>query len=253
MAEENEKKVEVVEAKKDTETASVPAVPAVAPELPSAKPESDFDKWIPRTVLGKKVMGGEIKSIEEILSTGKKIREPEIVDSLVPNLKNNIILIGGRTGKGGGIKRIPVRTTATMTKSGRRFTMNAFVTVGNEDGIVGIGKGSSPEGRNAISKAVRNGKLNLILVNRGCGSWECGCGTNHSIPYKIEGGSGSVKVKLMPAPRGVGLVCSDEIKKMLRLAGIKDIWIKSFGNTGMRINFVTAVFNALKNSNVYKR
>jgi small subunit ribosomal protein S5 len=222
-------------------------------EIPTEKPVSDLDRWIPKTILGRAVMNGQIANIEEILSLGKKIREPEIVDKLLPGLKNEIILIGGRTGKGGGIERIPIRTTATMTKSGRRFTMNAFVVVGNEDGIVGIGKGSSPESRHAVNKAVRNGKLNLIVVNRGCGSWECGCGGNHSISYKTSGKCGSVKVDLLPAPKGVGLVCNDEIKKIFRLAGIKDIWVKSYGNTGMRINFVSAIFNALKNLNKYKK
>ncbi|HLC59374.1 MAG TPA: 30S ribosomal protein S5 [archaeon] len=222
-------------------------------EIPTERRPDAIGNWIPKTLLGKAVMEGRIKDLTEILKSGKRIREAEIVDSLMPGLKNEIILIGGRTGKGGGIERIPIRTTATMTKSGRRFTMNAFVVVGNEDGIVGIGKGSSPESRNAVNKAVRNGKLNLLIVNRGCGSWECRCGTGHSIPYKTSGGAGSVKVELKPAPKGVGLVCNDEMKKIFRLAGIKDIWIKNFGNTGMRINSISAIYNALKNLNIYNK
>ncbi len=227
--------------------------PEVAPEMPAERLTESLGKWIPKTSLGKAVFSRQIQNIADILNSEKQIREPEIVDMLLPNLKNEIILIGGRTGKGGGIKRIPIRTTATVTKSGRRFTMNAFVVVGNEDGIVGIGKGGSPESRNAINKAIRNGKLKLTIVKRGCGSWECGCGTQHSIPYKTSGRSGSVKVNLLPAPKGVGLVCPDEVKKIFRLAGIRDIWIKSFGNTGMRINFISAIYNALKNLNAYSR
>jgi len=131
--------------------------------------------------------------------------------------------------------------------------MNAFVIVGNEDGIVGVSKATSPEARNAINKAIKKAKLNLTIINRGCGSWECGCNTNHSIPYKIKGKCGSVRVELLPAPKGVGLVCSDEIKKIFRLSGIKDIWIKSYGTTRTRINFISAIFNAFKNLNIYKK
>ncbi len=253
MAEEEKKAEQPAEVKAEAPVVAAPVAAPISAEIPETRMPSGLENWIPKTALGKAVFNRQITSIDDILATGKKIREAQIVDSLVPDIKNEIILIGGRTGKGGGIQRIPIRTTATMTKSGRRFTMNAFVVVGNENGIVGLGKGSSPESRGAIAKATRNGKMNLMKVNRGCGSWECGCGTPHSIPHKTEGGCGSVKVMLMPAPKGVGLVCNDEIKKVFRLAGIRDIWIKSFGNTGMKINFVTAIVNALKNLNVYTK
>jgi small subunit ribosomal protein S5 len=219
----------------------------VQPEVKPAK------EWVPKTSLGKEVAEGKIKSLDEIFESGRRILEPEIVDKLVPNLKSELILIGGRAGKGGGIERIPIRITATMHKSGRRFRASAFAVVGNEDGIVGIGKGSSVEPRDAVEKAIKKAKLNIIKIKRGCGSWECGCKEEHSIPYKVEGKCGSVRVILLPAPNGVGLVASDEAKKILRLAGIKDVWMKTFGNTKMRINLITAIFNALKKLYIYER
>jgi len=164
-----------------------------------------------------------------------------------------LILIGGRTGKGGGIQRIPVKITATMHKSGRRFTTGAFVVVGNENGLVGIGRGSALEARNSIEKGIQKAKMNLIRVKRGCGSWECGCDTQHSVQFKTQGKSGSVKVELIPAPKGVGLVASDEAKKILRLAGIKDVWIKTFGNTSARINLISAIYAALKKLYIYEK
>ncbi len=209
--------------------------------------------WVPKTQLGKDVLAGKIKSIDEILESGKRILEPEIVDHLLPGLKEEMILIGGRTGKGGGSQRIPIRITARMKKSGRRFRMSAFIVIGNEDGYVGIGKGVSVDARKAVEKARRRAKLNIIKVKRGCGSWECGCGEMHSIPFRTEGKSGSVRVILYPAPKGVGLVADDESKKILRLAGIKDVWVKTFGNTSMHINLITAIYNALKNLYIYER
>jgi len=215
--------------------------------------ENALANWVPKTSLGKAVLEGKIKSIDEILESGTRILEPEIVDKLMPNLKTELIYIGGRTGKGGGIQRIPIRITARMKASGRKFRMSAFVAVGNCDGYIGIGSGKSIEARKAVEKATRKAKLNIIKVKRGCGSWECGCGEPHSIPYKVEGKSGSVRVILMPAPKGVGLVADDESKKIFRLAGIKDIWVKTFGNTSMRINLIRAIFNALKKLYEYER
>ena len=112
--------------------------------------------------------------------------------------------------------------------------------------MIGIGKGSGKEGRRAVQKAVESAKLNLILVPRSCGSWECGCGDPHSIPFKAEGKAGSVRVTLLPAPKGIGLAVSDETKKMLRLAGVHDVWIKTLGATKTRYNLSKAVFDALR-------
>lgn len=228
-------------------------VPAVPEEIVGVVKPTPLEKWQPRTSIGKAVFEGKIKTIDEVLQTGKPIREPEIIDKLVPNLKNELILIGGRTGKGGGIQRIPVRITAAMHKSGRRFSTSAFVVVGDEDGLVGIGQGKAHETRDAIAKAIQRAKLNLIRIKRGCGSWECGCGASHSIPHKITGKSGSVRVEIIPGPKGLGLVTNDEAKKILRLAGVRDVWVRTFGNTSMRINLIQAVFNALKNLYIYER
>jgi small subunit ribosomal protein S5 len=131
--------------------------------------------------------------------------------------------------------------------------MSAFVVVGNEDGLVGIGKGSAVEARDAVAKAIQRAKLNLIKVKRGCGSWECGCGEPHSIQFKTKGKCGSVRVELLPAPKGVGLVADNESKKILRLAGIKDVWVKTFGNTASRINLISAIYDALKKLYIYER
>ncbi len=211
-------------------------------------------EWVPKTELGRKVLNGEITSIEEVFEKGYRIMEPEIVDMLLPNLKVEVFLIGGTSGKGGGIRRVPVRRTTRMHKSGRRHKISMMVAVGNENGWVGVGMGTGQMGkqREVYEKAIRDAKKNIVPILRGCGSWECRCGEKHSIPFAVYGKCGSVRVKLMPAPRGLGLCAPDEIKKLLRLAGIKDIWMKSRGDTRTRINFVRAVFDALKSLNRYK-
>ena len=189
------------------------------------------EDWIPRTKLGKLVASGQIQSMDEALATNLPLLEPEIVDTLLPGLKRVIL-----------DRAITIR----VTDSGRRRAYRVAVVVGNENGYVGFGIGKAKEYRIALDKATRNAKVNIIKVRRGCGSWECGCGLPHSVPFKVEGKAGSVRVVLKPAPQGVGLVAADAIKPVLQLAGIKDVWSKGFGNTRSTINFAQATINALK-------
>jgi len=252
-----EAEADVVELESEVvgETAPEPVLAAEAIEIvpvPVLQPR-DVGYWKPRTALGRDVASGSVKNIDEVLSEGRKILEPQVVDFLVPGLKSELIQIGGRKGKGGGKERIPVKITATMHRSGRRFTYNAFAIIGDEAGLIGVGRGSAVETRNAINKAVDRAKMAITRIKRGCGSWECGCGGDHSIPYKITGKAGSVSVVLMPAPKGLGLAADDESKKILKMAGVKDIWMKTYGNTAMRINLVNAVFDALKKLYAFER
>jgi small subunit ribosomal protein S5 len=235
----------------ETEELEIKAEEEITPkEIKVIAPEN----WRPKTELGKKVLAGEVTDITKVFSEGLKIAEPAIIDVLVPNLEKEIILIGGSTGKGGGIKRTPFKRTSRMHKSGRRYRISVMTVIGNKNGYVGVGLGSGPPGKHQeiIEKSLNKAKLSLIPVRRGCGSWECMCGTNHSIPFAVEGKVGSVRIKLLPAPKGVGLAVSDEVKKLLRLAGISDIWSKSKGNTQMRTNLIRATFDALKKLNAYK-
>ncbi len=100
--------------------------------------------------------------------------------------------------------------------------------------------------RTAIEKAATDARLNITIVRRGCGSWECGCGQPHSLPFETVGKRGSVKVKVIPGPRGLGVVASEDAKIILRLAGVKDCWTRSYGSTRTVPSFAYAVFDALK-------
>lgn len=214
----------------------------------SAEREKErLEKWIPKTKLGNKVLKGEFKTIDDVLKSGDLILEPEIVDFLVPDLKNEVIYVGGSPGKGGGIRRTATKRTVRMHKSGRRFKLTSVIAVGNGDGVVGIAKASAKEHRNALEKALDQAKMNMIKVKTGCGSWECGCGGGHSIPFHVKARVGSVEVSLLPAPKGVGVVAAAAAKKIIKLTGIKDIWVKTRGQTNTRGNLVFATFEALKN------
>jgi len=191
----------------------------------------DITLWQPRTAIGKEVKDGKITNISEILRRGQRPREPEIVDALVPNLQEEIL----------GINMVQ-----RMHKSGRRTKYRVMAVVGNKNGIVGVAHASTREVGPSIRKAVTAAKLSVIEVARGCGSWECGCGRPHSIPFEVTGQSSSVYVTLKPAPRGLGLATADVPKTILRLAGIEDVWTQSKGQTRTTLNFALATFDALK-------
>ena len=209
-------------------------------------------EWIPKTDLGRKVMNSEIVSMDEIIDNNLIIKEPQIVDKLIPNLESEIMFIGGSAGKGGGKRMTPTKRTTRMHMSGRRYTISSMVAVGNKDGYIGIGKAKSQEHRIAITKATENAKMNLIKVRRGSGSWESSTDELHSIKTQVFGKHGSVIVKMIPAPKGLGLCAKPEAKKILKLSGIKDLWIKSYGNTGSKVNYAFAVYDALKRTNDIK-
>jgi len=212
--------------------------------------DSNLDSWNPKTDIGKKVKSGQITNIDEILSSGNKIFETQIVDFLIPNLQNELLLIGQSKGKFGGGKRSIWRQTQKKTSEGNKPKFTTLALVGNKDGYVGIGFGKSKETMPAKEKAMRNAKLNIIKVKRGCGSWECGCGKNHSITFKVEGKSASVEIKLIPAPKGIKLCVEKECQKILSFAGIKDIYSKT-SKSRTKIGLIKACFEALKNlSNV---
>jgi small subunit ribosomal protein S5 len=133
-----------------------------------------------------------------------------------------------------------------MTDSGRRVQFRAVVIVGNRNGYIGFGQGKDVQVGDAIKKAITKAKMNLVKVRRGCGSWECGCEITHSIPMEVEGTAGSVRVTLKPAPQGIGLVTGDISKKVLELAGIKDVWTFARGRPGQPSTLQKRRYNALK-------
>ena len=179
------------------------------------------------------------------------ILEPQIVDILIPQLESDLIHIGQAKGKFGGGKRRPWRQTQKKTAEGNVPSFACMAVVGDKKGHVGLGYGKAKETVPAKQKALAKAKLNLIRIERGCGSFECVCNEKHSIPFAVEGKSGSARIKLIPAPKGTGLVIDSECKKILKLAGIKDIYSKSFGQTKTKFNLAKACMSALKKINKY--
>jgi len=192
------------------------------------KPE---EVWIPKTSIGKRVVAGEINSMEEILSKGLRIQEAGIVKKLLPDLKTEVIDVG---------------IIQKMTPNGQSTRFKALVAAGNENGWLGIGMGKSKQMRIAIEKANNAAYLSVSPVKLGCGSWECRCDQNHSVPFKVKGKGGSVTIEILPAPRGLGLVAGRKIKNLLKMAGLKDAWTTAKGSTPTMNSTSKAVLECLR-------
>jgi small subunit ribosomal protein S5 len=211
-------------------------------------PAPTFDTWQPKTELGRKVKSGEIKHIDEILGQGRRILEPEIVDALLKT-ESELLLIGQAKGKFGGGQRRVFRQTQKKTREGNKPKFATFAVVGDKNGHVGVGYGKSKETVPAREKAFAQAKINMMMIRRGAGSWQDQSKEAHSIPFAVEGKCGSYIIKLLPAPKGKGLICDKEVAKILELAGIKNIWSKSFGQKKNKINVIKATMQALKRLN----
>ncbi len=168
--------------------------------------------------------------MSQALRSGLPLRESPIVDALLPGLHDEVL---------------DVNMVQRMTDSGRRFKFAVTVVVGNGDGFVGLGRAKGREVGPTIRRAIDRAKLKVVEVLRGCGSWECGCGQSHTVPFSVSGRSGSVVVSFRPAPRGVGLAVGDVAKPILRFAGITDAWGFTAGHTKTTVNYAQAAFRAL--------
>lgn len=210
-------------------------------------------QWVPKTRLGREVKEGKITNFDELIASGRKILEPEILDSLL-RIESDLLLIGQAKGKFGGGKRRAWRQTQKKTMEGNVVTFSSMAVVGDRKGHVGLGYGKSKETLPARAKAFRNARLNMIKFNLGYESpEEKGIAEPHTVPFVVEGKCGSVRVKLLPAPRGTGLVVSDECKKILRLAGMKDVYGVTKGQTRTTFNLAKAIIEALKKTNEFQQ
>ncbi len=236
----------------DKETDKVLIVPIEEEKIETIKISADLDRWQPKTELGRLVKSRQITTMEDVIAAGKPILEPEIVDMLLPTLESDLLLIGQSKGKFGGGSRRVFRQTQKKTKEGNKPKFSTYAVVGNKDGYVGLGFGKAKETVPAREKAVRKAKLSLIKILRGSGSWADARTEPNSIPFAVIGKCGSVTVELKPAPKGTGLKAQKEVAKILKLAGVQDVWSKVRGQSRNMINVVKALEDALRKLNSTK-
>jgi len=191
--------------------------------------KDDEDKWVPVTKLGRLVQQGKIKSLEQIYMHSIPVKEYQIVEFFLGSaLKDEVMKI------------MPVQK---QTRAGQRTRFKAFVVVGDMNGHVGLGVKCSKEVATAIRGSIILAKIACVPVRRGY--WGNKIGKPHTIYTKVTGKCGSVSIRLVPAPKGAGIVAAKTPKKVLQMAGISDVYTCSTGSTKTLGNFVKATFFAL--------
>uniref|UniRef100_A0A336MY00 Small ribosomal subunit protein uS5 n=1 Tax=Culicoides sonorensis TaxID=179676 RepID=A0A336MY00_CULSO len=191
--------------------------------------KEDSKEWVPVTKLGRLVREGKIKSLEEIYLYSLPIKEFEIIDFFL-----------GRQLRDEVLKIMPVQK---QTRAGQRTRFKAFVAIGDSNGHIGLGVKCSKEVATAIRGAIILAKLSVVPVRRGY--WGNKIGKPHTVPCKVTGKCGSVLVRLIPAPRGTGIVSAPVPKKLLQMAGIDDCYTSSRGSTTTLGNFAKATYAAI--------
>lgn len=188
-------------------------------------------EWIPVTKLGRLVKDGKIKTIEEVFTYSLPIKEVGVIDCLFApgTLKEEVM---------------KVMSVQKQTKAGQRTRFKAFVAVGDSNGHIGLGVKVAKEVATAIKGALADAKLSILPVRRGYWGTQQ-VGDPHTVPMKVTGKCGSSLVRLIPAPRGTGIVAAPASKKILQLAGIQDCYTQARGRTRTLGNFVRATFDAL--------
>jgi len=190
-------------------------------------------EWKPRTKLGMLVATNKITSMDEVFENGYRIQEPEIIRMLLQDIRSEVVHVG---------------IVQKQTDAGELTRFSAIVAAGNENGWFGIGKGKASQMRIAIDKATNASMLSVIPIKLGCGSWECRCNQLHSVPFRVTGKGGSVKIEILPGPRGLGIVAGENIRNLLKLAGIKDAWTRTYGSTNTMSSTTKAIYSALRST-----
>jgi len=130
---------------------------------------------------------------------------------------------------------ISIRRTMKVVKGGKNLSFSALVAVGNEKGLIGIGKGKAREVPPAIKKGAKDAKKNMIEVPL----------KGTTIPHFIKGVHCGGEVILRPASKGTGIIAGGAVRVIMELAGVKDVLTKSVGSNNP-LSVANATIDALK-------
>ncbi len=134
-------------------------------------------------------------------------------------------------------KVIFINRTTKVTKGGKNLSFSALVVVGDGVDTAGYAVGKANEVATAIRKGINKAKRNTMVVKR----------SDTTIPHKVIGKFGSLRILFKSASRGTGVIACGPVRAVCECAGIKDVLTKNIGNSTNPINVVKTTFEAFKN------
>ena len=140
-------------------------------------------------------------------------------------------------------KTVKIGRVTKVVKGGRRFSFNALVVVGDNNGRIGFGFGKAKEVPDAIQKALNKAKKTMVEVTlKRTGEF----GENVTIPHDMVIKYKSTKLILKPAAPGTGVIASGPVRAVMEACGINNVLTKSLGSNNP-INIVKAAIKGLSN------
>ena len=132
-------------------------------------------------------------------------------------------------------KLVYLNRVSKTVKGGRIMKFSVLMVVGDGKGKVGFGLGKAAEVPEAIRKGIEDAKKNMITVSL----------KGTTIPHEVIGEYGAGKVLLKPASEGTGLIAGGTARKVLEMAGIRNVRAKCLRSNNP-VNVVKATFEGLK-------
>jgi small subunit ribosomal protein S5 len=129
---------------------------------------------------------------------------------------------------------VKIYRCSKVVKGGRRFSFAGLVVVGDRNGTVGIGYGKANEVPQAVEKAVKDAKKNLVNISL----------VDGTLPHMVEGKSRATKITMVPASAGTGVIAGSSARAVLEYAGVHNVLTKIYGSTSPK-NVVKAVIDGL--------
>lgn len=129
---------------------------------------------------------------------------------------------------------VKIYRCSKVVKGGRRFSFAGLVVVGDRNGTVGIGYGKANEVPQAVEKAVKDAKKNLVNISL----------VDGTLPHMVEGKCRATKITMVPASAGTGVIAGSSARAVLEYAGVHNVLTKIYGSTSPK-NVVKAVIDGL--------
>ncbi len=119
-----------------------------------------------------------------------------------------------------------------VVKGGRRLRFRCLVAIGDKKGRVGVGVGKATEVVSGIKKAVTRAKQSLVNVP---------ITDADSIPHEVHVKHKAARMFIMPAAPGTGVIAGGALRKILGLAGVKNVLSKNHGTNNKLVTAQAAI------------